>query len=337
MKYPWEVDVAVLLIFFIRDEPFRKTFDAVKKARPKTLLLWQDGPREGRKADIEGIIKCREIAQDIDWECEIHTMYHEKNMGCDPSTFFAHKWAFSIVDKCIVLEDDFLASQSFFRYCKELLDKYEYDNRINHICGFNLLGELETCPYDYLFSFTGSGAWASWRRVADGWDETYKYLNEKYYMENLKKIHGKRFKRWYANAKRHSQSGIAYWESILGFDCVLNSRYAIIPRKNLVSNIGLMGESTHSEADIRFISKKYASIFFADTNELEFPLKHPPYVVADLEYEKRLCRLIATGYPLVRLFRKAVYITNCILHGEFGILIRGIRRQAKRMICRQTR
>ena len=32
--------------------------------------------------------------------------YQTKNQGCDPSEYLSQKWAFSIVDKCIVLEDD---------------------------------------------------------------------------------------------------------------------------------------------------------------------------------------------------------------------------------------
>ena len=42
-----------------------------------------------------------------------------------PETMEAQKWAFSIVDKCIVLEDDDVPSQSFFPFCKEMLDRYE--------------------------------------------------------------------------------------------------------------------------------------------------------------------------------------------------------------------
>ena len=129
----WKNDVAVLCIFFARPEQFRKSFEQVRKARPRVLLLWQDGPREGRLDDVENIMKCREIAENIDWECEVHRNYHDKNMGCDPSTFYSHKWAFSIVDKCIVLEDDLVASESFFPFCKELLDKYENDERIDRI------------------------------------------------------------------------------------------------------------------------------------------------------------------------------------------------------------
>ena len=64
--YKWEIDVAVLLIFFCRDKQFEKVFEQVKKARPKTLLLYQDGAREGRMDDVEGIKKCRDIAENID-------------------------------------------------------------------------------------------------------------------------------------------------------------------------------------------------------------------------------------------------------------------------------
>ena len=122
---------------------------------PRTLLLYQDGPRDGHPDDLDGIRRCREIAEDIDWECAIHKWYQEKNYGCDPSTFMAHKWAFSLVDKCIILEDDCVPSQSFFSYCKELLDKYENDERIDRICGMNNLGEYKYCPYSYFFSSTG--------------------------------------------------------------------------------------------------------------------------------------------------------------------------------------
>ena len=118
-------------------------FEQVKKARPRVLLLWQDGPREGREEDVKNILECRKIADEIDWECEVHKNYHEKNMGCDPSTHLSHKWAFSLVDKCIILEDDIVPSQSFFRFCKELLDKYEYDTRVDRICGQTLYGGID--------------------------------------------------------------------------------------------------------------------------------------------------------------------------------------------------
>lgn len=328
----WEIDVPVLLIFFARSETFEKVFDAVRKARPSTLLLWQDGPRENHPDDIEGIKKCREIAENIDWDCTVYRQYNEKNYGCDPSTHYAHRWAFSLVEKCIVLEDDFLVSQSFFPYCKELLDKYENDDRINHICGFNLLGTSENCPNDYLFAYNGSGAWASWRRVAKGWDATYSFLHDGYAMENLRKKYGKKyFDMRYKIALRQEETGKAFWESILGFDCLLNNRYAIIPKKNLVSNIGMTQGSTHSHTEVELLPKIQQRIFNNPVNELDFPLIHPKYIVPDFEYMRDIDILMGNGVPFRNLYRKIIYIFKCITHGRINLLLAGIKRVFNRL------
>ena len=118
MNHPSKIDVAVLITFFVRPDTLQKVFDSVREARPSTLLLWQDGPRLNRSDDLINIEKCREIVGNIDWECTVYRNYHSDNMGCDPSTFLAQKWAFGLVDKCIILEDDRVPVQSFYPYCK---------------------------------------------------------------------------------------------------------------------------------------------------------------------------------------------------------------------------
>ena len=123
------------MLFFNRPDKFQQVFDQVRQARPSHLFLYQDGPRGER--DMPGIMACRKIAENIDWECDVQRHYCEKNQGCDPSEYLSQRWAFSMVDKCIVLEDDDVPSQSFFPFCKEMLDRYEHDNRVWLISGFN--------------------------------------------------------------------------------------------------------------------------------------------------------------------------------------------------------
>lgn len=146
-SHPALVEVAVLILFFNRPEPLKAVFEQVRKARPSKLFLYQDGPR-GEK-DLPGIQACRKVVDEIDWECEVHQWYQEQNFGCDPSEYLSQKWAFSHVDKCIVLEDDDIPSVSFFRFCKELLDKYENDTRICMISGINYDEVTKDIPYDY--------------------------------------------------------------------------------------------------------------------------------------------------------------------------------------------
>ena len=122
-KNKHNIDIPVLLIFFVRPEPLRKVFEEIKIARPSKLYLYQDGARENRPDDIENVMKCREIVKDIDWECEVVYKYQKKNFGCDPSEFISQKWMFEKEEYGIVLEDDDVPSQSFFPFCKELLEK----------------------------------------------------------------------------------------------------------------------------------------------------------------------------------------------------------------------
>ena len=98
------LDISVLILFFNRADVLEQVFAEVRKARPARLFLYQDGARGER--DVPGIMACREVVSQIDWPCEVHRLYQEKNYGCDPSEFISQKWAFSLTDKCIVLEDD---------------------------------------------------------------------------------------------------------------------------------------------------------------------------------------------------------------------------------------
>ena len=326
----WLVDVPVLLIFFVRDEVLQKVFDSVKEARPSTLLLWQDGPRKNRPDDLVGIEKCRKIVENIDWECKVYTNYHEDNMGCDPSTFLAQKWAFSIVDKCIIMEDDRVPCPTFYRYCKELLDKYEFDERINHICGTNLLGENVECDGDYFFAPAGSTTWASWKRVAETWDEEYSYLDDKYAMQCLKNVKSKaEYEIIKGHAISHRNEGKQYWETILGMSCILNNRLAIIPKKNMVKDLGLTENSTHAVPNVKLLPRFAQRMFNMPTEDIKFPIVHPKYIIADNKYYRQILDRAGIGRPFTSIIRKIDYLCRCIFYGEYKRIFKSFLRRIK--------
>jgi hypothetical protein len=302
-----KIDIAVLLIFFARPEQFEQVFEVIREAKPSKLYLYQDGPRKERPEDMDGILKCRAIAFNIDWNCEIHTYFQRENVGCDPSEYIAQKWMFGTEEAGIVLEDDDVPSLSFFPFCKELLERYKDDERVNMICGMNNTGVCEHTPYDYLFTTSGSiCGWASWKRVVDTWDGDYKILKDSFHLRQLKcyidtfSDGGEHI----GNLKRHHRSGKAYYESVLSTSMHLNHRLNIVPAKNMISNIGITANATHSVSDIRMLPKGIQRIFHMQTYELEFPIKHPPYVIDDTEFRSRINRIMGKGHPLVRYYRK---------------------------------
>jgi hypothetical protein len=319
------IDVPVLLIFFTRIEKTKKVFDEIKKARPSKLYLYQDGPRIGRPDDKENIAKCREYVTNIDWDCEVFTRFQEFNFGCDPSEFISQKWMFEKEEYGIVLEDDDVPSQSFFPFCKELLEKYRYDNRINMICGMNSTGVSEHIDESYLFTQKGSiWGWASWKRIIDSWDGEYTWLDDEKNIVKLKNAINDDFlfKKMLKNVKTHKATGKPHYESINAASMYFNNRLNIVPKYNMISNIGVDAETTHNVSDVKLLPRLTRKLFYMVIYEIDFPLKHPKYVTRDLKFEKDM-----TPSKLKSFIAEIEGILLRITYGEFNSLRKGLKRR----------
>ena len=324
-----KTDVAVLILFFNRPAMLEKVFEQVRLARPSRLYLYQDGARQGREDDIINVQKCRDIVSNIDWECEVHHNYQETNNGCDPSEYLAQKWMFETEEMGIVLEDDDVPSQSFFPFCKELLEKYKDDQRINMICGMNNLQIYKNCPYDYFFSRTGSiTGWASWKRVIDEWQPYVPFVEDDYakwlFNNSYKKVINTN--KYIKHTQKCNESGIAYYENILGSNAFMQNRLNIVTTKNMISNIGNVGESTHGATDIKLLPRGIRRIFNMPTYDVDFPINHPPYVVEDKQFHKQLNRVMANGHPFISFYRKCESVIYRMVSGDFSMFKRKFKR-----------
>lgn len=302
-----QIDVAVLLLFFNNPERLKKVFEQVKKAKPTKLFLYQDGPREGRE-DEAGITACREIVEDLDWECEVHRWYQEKNLGCDPSEFLSQKWAFSFVDKCVILEDDDVPSVSFFMFCKELLDRYEDDERIGMIAGMNHEEITEDVTDDYFFTTNVSiWGWATWKRVVEQWDEKYTFTQNQEIMNHLRnKLKAMKYRRDFLPLlDRHVHKGIAYYETILMSYMLLSNSLSIVPTKNMITNIG-MDAGTHSFTQFDELPPNMRKLYTLKRYEMERIEKHPQYVIENIGFKNRIYRMMGWNHPILT-FGRTVY------------------------------
>lgn len=328
-----KTDIAVLLLFFTRSDTFRQVFEAVRQARPSKLLLYQDGPRG--EQDMAGIEACREIVSDeqIDWECEVHRNYLDHNEGCDPSGFKSHRWAFSLADKVIVLEDDVVPSQSFFPFCKEMLDKYEHDERISMVAGFNIDEVSPDCEDSYFFTSAFSiWGWASWRRVAERWDPTYAFMHNPETLQRLETIARERHLRsdMMQMFHDHSQSGKEYFETIYWADMLLHDSLAIMPAKNQINNIGLMADSTHFSAELKTTPHRIRRMFTMQRHELRFPLCHPMTVVENKAYLERLYKANAWNHPWIKVANSLEELWLNLRYGNFSHIIKSFIRRLRK-------
>lgn len=247
----------VLFLVFNRPDTTNEVFETIRAYAPSELFIAADGPRphkEGEKALCEEV---RRIVSHVDWPCKVHTLFREENLGCKYAITGALRWFFSQVEEGIVLEDDCLPSGDFFRFCEEMLEKYRSDEKVMHIAGSNNnCGQYFMSDTDYSFSaFTFVWGWASWQRAWRHFEEEMVSYPD-YIRENrIREIFpDSSYKRWrFLRIFRKCYEKKPYftdvWDYLWTFTLFRKNAYGIVPRYNLVSNLGMQGGSHVMQPD----------------------------------------------------------------------------------------
>ena len=234
----------------------------------------------------------------------------------------SQQWAFSLTDKCIVLEDDVVPSPSFFAFCKEMLDRYENDERIGMIAGFNIdekTPDIGTDSYFFTTNFSIWG-WASWSRVISKRRDDYAFLDSPEAVAKLEALTRERRLRkdFLPMCRAHKAQGKAFFETIFHAQLLLQSQLSIMPAVNMVNNIGVANESTHFAGSVATLPRGYRRIFTMKRLDLSFPLHHPEYIVDHVAYRKRVYRTMAWRHPLVKVGRSLEELFINLRHGQWS-------------------
>ncbi|MDZ8069196.1 MAG: glycosyltransferase family 2 protein [Nostoc sp. DedQUE08] len=271
----------VTFIIFKRPQITEKVFEAIRQVKPTKLFVIADGPRTDREGEAEKCEATRAIIERVDWDCEVIKNYSDINLGCAKRVSSGLDWVFNNVEETIILEDDCIPHPTFFRFSEELLEKYRNDTRIATISAQNLqLGQKRT-NYSYYFSrYNHCWGWASWRRAWQHYDLTIKLWKE-VQAENLLHdilIDQKAVNSWQRifQSVYDNPTGIT-WDYQWTFACWMQGSLSIIPNVNLISNVGVGADATH------FNSNQEFSFINMPMQAMEFALKHPPFIVRNVE------------------------------------------------------
>ena len=239
---------AILFIVYKRPMQTRLVFEEIRKAKPKKLFIAGDGPKKGNQDDFNKVEEVRNIFDTIDWDCDLKTLFFSENQGSKVTESSAIDFFFSNVDEGIILEDDCLPNESFFKFCATLLEKYRDNQRIMHIGGNNFLPESSGTGPSYYFSVHAHGwGWATWKRAWKNYDvamldfPNFKksrpreglfadYKMRKYYLEIFDKVH---------------RGLVDCWDYQWSFAISKANGLAIVPSVNLVTNIGFGIDGTY--------------------------------------------------------------------------------------------
>jgi len=299
-----QLNTPILFVIFNRPNTTQKVFEKIRDVQPRELYIAADGPREDRSGESELCDKTRSIIDQIDWECNVNTLFSRSNLGCKMAVYSAINWFFGNVDCGIILEDDCVPDQSFFWFCQELLNRYTSNEQIMMIAGTNYLFNKIELSADYFFSkYYSIWGWATWKRAwklydlnMTSWPEIKgsKFLSHSY--SNNAFIRSMEF-----NFQNAYDNKIDTWDYQWFFACLINNGLSIVPKYNLISNIGVFGSNFSGRN--RFNDMPTKPI---DINNLIHP--------SEIIYNEHLDRITvdtisyrALGFKLKCAFRKLIY------------------------------
>lgn len=243
------LDTAVLFLVFSRLDTTKQVFEAIRQAKPPRLYVAADGARVGKEGEAEKVHAVRDfIIQNIDWDCQVKTLFRDKNLGCKNAVSSAISWFFDNEEQGIILEDDCLPSQSFFWYCEELLEKYKNKDDIYLVSGdargpesFGMKEDYTFCKYPLIWG------WASWARVWKNYDVDIKdWPSQKQLV--LSHIGSNKATKlfWTDVFDKMFRKEIDTWDYQFSYLLLKNKGKCIVPRVNLITNVGFGADATHT-------------------------------------------------------------------------------------------
>jgi hypothetical protein len=298
------LDVPVLLITFRRPEPTAEVVGALRAARPSRLFVAGDGPRAGRPDDAEGVAATRDvIAREVDWPVELRTRFHEHNLGCRRGVVDAIDWFLSEVEEGIVLEDDCVPHPDFFGFCAELLERYRDDERVWSIAGSNAAAVPLAGDASYGFVRTPQvWGWATWRRAWARYDRdlaAWARVRGTPEVERLLPDPIERSADVAVFDRMLDEGEPDTWDYQWFASLVVAEGLCVLPRTNLVANVGFGPDATHTVRANRRAMAPTGPIL---------PLVHPERVVRDPDADRELFDRLRGGAKLREIARRRTLI-----------------------------
>ena len=278
--------VPILFIIFRRDYTAIEVFKRIREIQPAKLYVAADGPRDDQEK-----VRCdktRAIIELIDWECDLHLLYRDENLGCKYGPHSSISWFFEHEEAGIILEDDCVPDITFFPFVEKMLEKYSDDDRVGMIAGHSEVSiPLKT---SYVFSrFKACWGWATWRRAWKYMDIELQACDYREEIIPLMVYDQQKALHWHTALNLIAQNRVTAWDWPWYFSLAAQSQLCIFPCKNLISNIGFGDEGTHclGEPPVEAIT----------SYSLDFPLVEPKSVMVDWEFEKEFEKGLTMGMP----------------------------------------
>lgn len=304
----YESKSPVLFLVFNRPDVTARVFEAIRRAKPSRLYVACDGPRDERVGEGVKVATVREIVTQIDWDCELKTLFREGNLGCRKAVSEAITWFFGNEELGIILEDDCLPVESFFPYMDEALTKYADDSSIGCVTGYIASNSLVSDNSCILSRYNHCWGWGSWR---DSW------LNYNDQIENWPVL---RESDWLLSVGQGDHTFASYWTRIFDrlyegefdswayrwtFACWKEGTLTVLPGNNMIENLGFNSDATHTKRCSFHYPQTIDTEIIVDFGAAKFASFHRDKWIGKNHFGHTWFRQ-TIKYPLIRSAKKIV-------------------------------
>jgi hypothetical protein len=287
----------IALLLYARPNETSVIFDILKKISAVKIYVSLDYPKSDNCDLIYNNEMVKSIINSEESNFNIIKVFNNENLGPMRSYINLMEMVFQNEEEVIYLEDDNLPSLSFFYFCSNMLDKYRLDFRIRYISGMNRINDYpKDYEYDYFFSNLNTH-WghATWKRTYESMLDSVNYIESSYYKSLFNELRKQTLGK--PNLNQISES-LYHKSHFRGFplsasfllnsmtSSYISSSLVIIPKLNLVTDIGATKFTVHGD-ELKFLPFRVQKMYFRTNYEIDFPLKHPPFIVNDLIYLKK--------------------------------------------------
>jgi hypothetical protein len=241
-------ETPILFLVFNRPDLTEEVFETIRNRQPSRLYVAADGPRPHKSGELQLCAETRKIVERVDWDCDIHKLYREQNLGCGRAVSTAITWFFEHESEGVILEDDCLPDASFYPFCSEMLKRYRDNEKVGSVSGNNFLppGMRVAAPYSFS-KYAQIWGWASWARFWKNYDFELSGEEEEW-EEIIRRVNPIEYHaRYWLEVFRAMKSGLLdTWDYQVIFSAWKRGFVHLYPGRNLISNLGYGETATHT-------------------------------------------------------------------------------------------
>ena len=262
-------DIPILLIGYQRTETIATILDSAVKNGVSTVLVSIDAPRIVNARSLENSQKLRDIVSSYDTKFDfMETRFLETNLGCALHVLKSIDWAFERVSELIILEDDCLPSDGFFNFVKEGLLVMRNQPEISLICGTQHAPSNLFDRRYYKSKFALTWGWATtrskWGEIKSGMAGIKNPVPLHLHDFNPERIY------WQEGSRRAIEGFVDVWDTPLVNYLFTSEKFSLLPKSNLVSNVGNDSFATHMRGEKKWLFKEVTEYHCAPPVEALF-------------------------------------------------------------------